>query len=105
MVIVEFRSRLRRGVDEAAYHALEAELRALVATHPGFISIESFDAADGTAVSIEHFEDMTSVLAWRERHEHVEAQRRGREEFYEWYSVRTCEVVRSFEFERAESTS
>jgi heme-degrading monooxygenase HmoA len=98
MVIVVFRSRFRHDADIDAYAALSARLHELVEDHPGFISIENFDAPDGTSVSLELFESAESAAAWRAHPEHIEAQRRGRDEFYSWYSVLTSEVTRAHEF-------
>ena len=99
MVIVVFRSRYKEGVDLDAYAALADEMRALVAAQPGFLSIESFDAPDGTHVSLEFFETVAAATAWRRHPAHREAQHRGREEFYSWYSVHVADVVRSHELQ------
>ena len=97
MVIVVFRSRYKAGADLDAYRELAVEMRALVATQPGFISIESFGAPDGTHVSLEFFETGEAAAAWGSHPAHREAQRRGREEFYSWYSVHVADVIRSHE--------
>ncbi len=99
MVIVVFRSRYKEGADLGAYGALAAEMRELVGTQPGFLSIESFDADDGTHVSLEFFETGEAAAAWRSHPAHVEAQHRGREEFYSWYSVHVADVIRSHELQ------
>ena len=65
MVIVVFRSRFKEGVDLGAYGALAEEMRELVATQPGFVSIESFEGTDGSRVSLEVFETDEAAVAWR----------------------------------------
>ncbi len=97
MVIVVFRSRYKEGADLDAYGELAAQMRSLVGTQPGFLSIESFEAPDGTRVSLEFFETAEAATAWRDHPAHREAQRRGRDEFYSWYSVHTADVIRSHE--------
>jgi heme-degrading monooxygenase HmoA len=99
-VIVVFRSRMRADADLDAYAALSARMHELVAQHPGFISIENFSTPEGDEVSLERFESEESVDAWRRHPEHVEAQRRARAEFYEWYSVQSAHVVREYRHER-----
>ena len=96
-MIVVFRSRYKVGADLDAYRELAGEMRELVGTQPGFLSIESFDAPDGTHVSLEFFETGGAAAAWRSHPAHQEAQRRGREEFYAWYSVHVADVIRSHE--------
>jgi len=97
MVLVVFRSRFRPDADLEAYAALSRHMHELVAQHPGFVSIESFETPDGEEVSLETFDSEESVRAWRNHPEHREAQRRAREEFYSWYSVQASEVVRTYE--------
>ncbi len=97
MVIVVFRSRYKEGADLDAYGALAREMRELVGVQPGFLSIESFDAPDGSHVSLEFFETGEAAAAWRNHPDHRAAQRRGREEFYSWYSVHVADVIRSHE--------
>ena len=97
MVIVVFRSRFKQGVDLEAYGALAKEMRQLVADQPGFVSIETFEDPDGNRVSLEIFETDEAAVAWRGHPAHRDAQRRGREEFYAWYSVHVTDVIRSHE--------
>jgi len=99
MVIVVFRSRYKEGADLEAYGALAVEMRELVAAQPGFLSIESFEAPDGTHVSLEFFETDEAARAWRGHPAHRAAQQRGREEFYSWYSVHVADVIRSHELQ------
>jgi heme-degrading monooxygenase HmoA len=98
MMIIGFRARLKPQADPDEYMMLAIRIYELASEHLGFISLEHFTAPDGTGVSIEHFE---TVIAWRNHPEHLEVQRRGREEFYSWYSMHTCGVVRSHEFTAA----
>lgn len=98
MVIVVFRARFKPGAALDAYGKLSQRMHDLVARHPGYISIESSDGEDGTEVAVSMFETAESAQAWKEHPEHLEAQRRGREQFYEWYTVHVCEVIRSHEF-------
>jgi len=99
MVIVVFRSRFKDGVDVGAYASLSEEMRELVGTQPGFVSIETLEGPDGTRVSLEVFETDEAAVAWRGNPAHRAAQRRGREEFYAWYSVQVTEVLRSHELQ------
>ncbi|HMS72672.1 MAG TPA: antibiotic biosynthesis monooxygenase [Baekduia sp.] len=94
-VVTVFRSRLKEGVGEE-YGALAAEISALAAEQPGYVSHKSFEAADGERVTIATFTDEASQRAWREHPRHREAQRLGRERYYETYSLQVCEVTRAY---------
>lgn len=97
MVVVVFRNRLRRG-DAAAYQRTAERMDALARTQPGFRSLKTFAADDGERVTISEFDSLEAVSAWRANVEHLEAQRRGRAEFYAEYSLQTCELIREAKF-------
>ncbi|MEM9609384.1 MAG: antibiotic biosynthesis monooxygenase [Actinomycetota bacterium] len=96
-VIVVFRSR-RRPEHAAAYADEAVRISELARIQPGHVEHRSYAADDGEHVTIVEFETMADVDAWREHVEHREAQRRGRSEFYAWYSISVSEVVRAHEW-------
>ena len=98
MVVVIFRSRLR---DDAAPGYAEAAERmlALARTSPGFVSFRHYAAEDGERCSVVEFDSEDAVRAFREQAEHREAQRRGRSDWYAWFRLQTCSVLRETEFE------
>ena len=52
-------------------------------------------------LTVVHWRDAATLRAWRELPRHREAQRRGRERWYEQYKIETAEVVREGRFERS----
>jgi heme-degrading monooxygenase HmoA len=97
MIVVVFRNRLRDG-DPAAYAETGKRMEELARQQPGFVSLKTFTAADGERVTISEFESLSAVSAWRGQLEHLEAQRRGRAEFYAEYSLQTCDLIREAKF-------
>ncbi len=97
-VIVLFKTHLRDGADVAAYERTSRRMHELVAGIPGFISIKGYTSEDGDAIDIVRFESEESLERWRAQPEHRDAQRRGRDEFYDFYRVEACRVVREYEF-------
>lgn len=93
--ITIFRSRLRPGVQEE-YYALAERMKTLARSMPGFISIDSYQDGDGNRVSIVEFETHETAMAWRNHPEHREAQRKGREEFYEYYHGIVASIDREY---------
>jgi len=67
----------------------------LATAMPGFISYKDFAAGDGEGVSIVEFESLETLAAWREHPEHLEAQRLGREQFFDAYQIDVCAPIRS----------
>jgi heme-degrading monooxygenase HmoA len=97
-VVVIFKTHLRAGADEEAYRRTSRRMHELVDQIPGFISIKAYTAEDGESIDLVRFETDDALRVWKEQPEHLEAQRRGREEFYDHYSVQACKVVRDYEF-------
>jgi heme-degrading monooxygenase HmoA len=91
-VITIFRSRLRPGV-AAEYGPLAARMLSLAREMPGFVDFKTYEAEDGERVSIVVFDSPGAQRAWRQHPEHLEAQRRGREELYESYTIEVCRRV------------
>lgn len=97
MVLTVFRSWLRpENVEE--YYKWAARMGEMARTMPGYISHKTFTAEDGERVAIVEFADVQSQEAWRTRPEHVEAQNKGRREFYTEYKLQICDVVREIAF-------
>ena len=93
MIVTVFRSRLRPdNLDE--YYQWAARMGQLAPTMPGYVSHKSFTAEDGERVTLVEFEDMAGQEAWRTKLEHVEAQKKGRKDFYVEYKLQVCEVLR-----------
>ncbi len=99
MAIVVFRSRLRpEHTDE--FQRLADRMLELAQSMPGFVSYKVYVAADDERCSIIEFESAELLRAWREHPEHREAQRLGRERFYEAYTLQVGEPARESRFKR-----
>jgi len=101
MVIVLIRTEVRSDIDAPAYDQLNARMEALVKDIPGFLSAKGYRSDDGDEISIIRFESAEALRRWRELPEHLEAQRRGKEEFFAAYDVEVCEVTRAYDFGRS----
>lgn len=99
VVITIFRSRLRPE-NEAEFHELAARMMQLAESMPGFVSYKLYVSADGERCSIVEFESQEAALAWRNLPEHRDAQRIGRERFYQEYTLHVTEPVREANFKR-----
>src|SRR2546428_1825502 len=97
-VVVIFKTHLRDGADAGAYRKTSRRMHELVEQIPGFISIKAYTGEDGEEIDLVRFANEDALKVWKEQPEHLEAQRRGREEFYDRYSVQACKVVRDYEF-------
>jgi heme-degrading monooxygenase HmoA len=84
-------------VDEA-YGAAADRMEELAETIPGYLGIESVRSADGTGITVSYWTDEDAISRWRDHPEHLDAQSRGRDEWYEWYELRVGQVERARSF-------
>ena len=97
MIVTVFRSRLKPdAMDE--YTPMAARMSELARRMPGYLSHKAFTADDGERVTIVEFESEAAHRAWATHPEHINAQRKGRADFYEAYSLQVCDVSRSISF-------
>ena len=99
MMVALFGIELRPDIDRVAYEAHNRRMEELAREMPGFISVQSYSAADGDHVTIVRFESTAALDAWRFHPEHVEAQQKGRDSYYASYWVQVCETVREYDFQ------
>ena len=97
MVITIFRSRLKPEGTEA-YYELAPKMGELAKTMPGYISHKVFIAEDGERLTLVEFENEEAQRNWRMNATHVEAQKKGRKDFYAEYKLQICNVVRETAF-------
>ena len=99
MVVILFRSRLTSEAG-ADYKDLDAELSETVKSQDGFVDVKSFSAADGERLTVVWWRDQESLAKWKALPRHAEAQRAGRQKWYEYYKMDVAEIVRVSNFER-----
>ncbi len=84
---------LRRPGDDG-YGAMSARMVELARQQPGFLGMESVRAADGHGITLSYWESPEAIQAWKRDLEHREAQRLGRERWYESFALRVGRVER-----------
>ena len=83
--------------DSDLYATWSARMEAEVAAIPGYLSHVGFrDAVTRRGVTISYFQSQEAIRTWRDVQEHREAQRLGRERFYEEYTVEVARIERSY---------
>ena len=97
-VVTVFRSRLRPDANPG-YGEVAEEMEAAARQTPGFVDFKVFTAPDGERVSLITFETTEAQRAWRDDPRHREAQKRGRDEFYQEYSIQIADCVQVRQWE------
>lgn len=100
MMVTLFQVKLRPEADGPEYHATAARMVELARQMPGFVSRETLTGEDGREIEMVVFESGDALRAWHRQPEHVQAQKRAREFFYESYSVQVCQTIRAYTFQR-----
>lgn len=80
------------------YLEIAAELRALLESSDGFISVERFESLSepGKLLSLSFWRDERAVEAWRAKEAHRQAQRQGRAGVFADYRLRVAAVLRDY---------
>jgi heme-degrading monooxygenase HmoA len=80
------------------YLDLAAELRPILETIDGFISIERFESLTekGKILSLSFFRDEDALAAWRNVPQHRKSQAKGRARIFEDYRLRIAGVIRDY---------
>ncbi len=80
------------------YLDIAAELRPVLETIDGFISIERFESLTqpGKILSLSFFRDEAAVTAWRSKNEHRLAQAKGHGGIFADYRLRVAGVIRDY---------
>ena len=87
-----------RTEGDNGYGAMAERMEALAKTQPGFLGIES--AREGLGITVGYFRSLENIAAWKRNVDHMEAQRRGRADWYSAYRVRIAKVEREYGFEK-----
>ncbi|MEU9012063.1 antibiotic biosynthesis monooxygenase [Streptomyces sp. NPDC048479] len=82
------------------YGETAERMEKLVEEVPGFLGYESARTPGGLGITVGYFRDEEAIATWQRNLEHQAAQKRGRAEWYESYSVHVGKVERSYGFER-----
>ncbi|MFH8936114.1 antibiotic biosynthesis monooxygenase family protein [Streptomyces griseosporeus] len=86
--------------DQSGYAETADRLGALVRDIPGYMGEDSARTPGGLAISVAYFRDLEGIERWRRDAEHVAAKERGRQQWYERYSLHIARVEHSHTFRR-----
>ena len=78
------------------YGDMAVKMVELAAQQPGFLGVES--AREEVGITVSYWSDLESIKQWKANTEHLEAQRTGRERWYDAYQVRIAKVERDYGF-------
>ncbi|WNZ13642.1 antibiotic biosynthesis monooxygenase [Streptomyces sp. 11x1] len=90
-----------RTEDQEGYAETNARMEELVKSLPGYLGMDHAQTPGGLGITVSYFRDADALTRWRTDVEHRTAQKRGRAQWYQSYSLHVAKVERSHGFTRA----
>ena len=94
---VIFTSKRKTGTDE--YSDTADRMVELTKQQSGFLGIEAARGDDGIGITVCYWDSLAAIKNWKANNEHQYAQRMGKQEWYESYSVRIAKVEEEYSME------
>ncbi len=91
VIFTSIKSEINDGYSTMADRMLE-----LAKTQPGYLGFES--ARNEIGISVSYWKDVESISFWKKNAEHLEAQKLGKEKWYQHFTIRICKVEREYSF-------
>ncbi len=88
----------QRSADVEGYAETSERMLELARLQPGFIEVESSRGTDGFGITVSYWDSLEAIRAWKLQVEHLQAQNRGRSDWYQRYRVRIARVEREYAF-------
>jgi len=89
-------SNQRRQGDDDAYTAMAERMVDLASTQSGFLGVESARGEDGFGITVSYWQSLEDIAAWKANGEHLEAQNKGKEQWYENFVLHIARVEKSY---------
>jgi len=86
----------QRAEGDNGYGETADRMVELAETMPGYLGFETARGEDGFGISVSYWESEEAIANWKRQAEHLEAQRRGRAEWYESFTLRVAKVERAY---------
>jgi heme-degrading monooxygenase HmoA len=93
VVFTSIKTPVDNGYSEMADSMMELAQR-----QPGFLGAES--ARNEVGITVSYWESLDAIKKWQAHPAHKIAQERGKENWYQKYSVRICKVESDYFFEK-----
>ena len=83
-----------RTPGDNGYTEMAQRMENLARQKSGFLGIESVRTDLG--ITISYWKSVEDIITWKKDSEHLEAQRKGKSDWYAQYTVRICRVEREY---------
>lgn len=84
----------QRNPDDEGYGTMADRMVELARQQSGFLGVDTARDENGFGITVSYWADYEAIENWRINVEHLEAQRLGREKWYQRYTLRVARVER-----------
>lgn len=85
-----------KSSEDTGYAETGARMMDLASQQTGFLGVES--AREALGITVSYWRDLDSIKQWKQNIEHVEAQQKGKKQWYDSYRVRIAKVEKEYGF-------
>ena len=95
--VVTFTSLRTEG--DKGYGDMADKMVEMAKIQPGYLGVESVRDKDGYGITNSYWVDEDSIKNWKRVVDHLEAQSKGRSDWYQTYRVRVARVERAYGYD------
>ena len=78
------------------YNRISKRMIDLVKSQEGFLGFET--AQEKIGITVSYWKNLKSITAWKNNFEHQDAQKLGKENFYQTFKVRISKIEKDYHF-------
>jgi heme-degrading monooxygenase HmoA len=86
----------RTSLDDG-YGEMAQKMIDLAKEQMGFLGVDS--ARNEIGITVSYWESLTAISNWKNNMDHLDAQEKGKQKWYENYTVRIAKVEKEYSFE------
>lgn len=91
---VIFTSTQRETIE--GYSEMAEQMENLANQQEGYLGMDS--AKNQVGITVSYWKSLEAIKIWKTNSDHLLAQQKGREQWYNWYNVKICKVEREYDF-------
>lgn len=84
----------KRTEGDHEYETMAKQMVELASQQPGFLGGESARGENSAGITVSYWDSLAAIQQWKENAAHKIAQEKGKQQWYERYSVRGCKAER-----------
>lgn len=85
--------------DEDGYQTAANEMSALAKKQPGYCGEDHSRSEDGLGITVSYWQDDDHARAWHDHPDHAAIRDRGRNVWYEYYTLHVARIERSYDWQ------